>query len=126
LDGPNGQRVSFFLGIEIYLFEQLTHGDFWLGNVLFDGDDVSGVIDWEGAQMDGLRVVDGLHMLLMSCAVAQGASLAHYLCQLWADEIDDVALQQRIAKLCSQSGIDREDLNLSHCCYGLAFFCKKQ
>jgi hypothetical protein len=89
---------------------ELTHGDFWLGNVLFDGDDVSGVIDWEWAQMDGLRVVDGLHMLLMSSAVANGASLAHYLCQLWADEIDDVALQQRIAKLCSQSGIGRGDL----------------
>jgi Phosphotransferase enzyme family len=90
--------------------EELTHGDFWLGNVLFDGDDVSGVIDWEWAQMDGLRVVDGLHMLLMSCAVAHGASIAHYLYQLWADEIEDVALQQRIANLCIQSGIDPEDL----------------
>jgi hypothetical protein len=90
--------------------EELTHGDFWLGNVLFDGDDVSGVIDWEWAQTDGLRVVDGLHMLLMSSAVAHGAPLSDYLYQLWADEIEDVALQQRIAKLCSLSGIDREDL----------------
>jgi hypothetical protein len=29
----------------------------------------------------------------------------YHLCQLWADEIDDVAMQQRIAELCSQTGI---------------------
>jgi hypothetical protein len=88
----------------------LAHGDFWLGNVLFNGDDVSGMIDWEWAQRDGLRVVDGLQMLLMSCAVAHDVSIAHYLCQFWADEIDDAALQQRIASLGIQSGLDRDDL----------------
>ena len=29
----------------------------------------------------------------------------YHLCQLCADEIDDVAMQQRIAELCSQTGI---------------------
>jgi hypothetical protein len=29
----------------------------------------------------------------------------HLFCQLWADEIDDVAMQQRIAEFCSQTGI---------------------
>jgi hypothetical protein len=28
-----------------------------------------------------------------------------FFCQLWADEIDDVAMMQRIAELCSQTGI---------------------
>jgi hypothetical protein len=88
----------------------LTHGDFWLGNVLFSGDTVSGIIDWEWAQKDGFVLVDALHMLLMSTATANGGRVAHYLRQLWADEIGDAALQERIAKLRIQSGMDKDDL----------------
>jgi hypothetical protein len=91
----------------------LTHGDFWLGNVLFNGDEVAGIIDWEWAQKDGLRVVDGLHMLFMSNAVTHGVPLAHYLCQLWADEISDIAMQQRIDRLSIQFGMDRDDLKFA-------------
>ena len=88
----------------------LTHGDFWLGNVLFSGDSVSGIIDWEWAQKDGFVLVDALHMLLMSFSVANGGRVVHYLRQLWADEISDAALQERIVKLRVQSGMDKDDL----------------
>jgi hypothetical protein len=88
----------------------LTHGDFWLGNVLFNGDSVSGIIDWEWAQEDGFVLVDALHMLLMSVATANGGGIAHYLRQLWADEIGDAALQERIVKLRIQSGMGKDDL----------------
>jgi thiamine kinase-like enzyme len=88
----------------------LTHGDFWLGNVLFSGDNVTGIIDWEWAQKDGFVLVDALHMLLMSTADANGGRVVHYLRQLWADEISDAALQERIVKLRIQSGMDKEDL----------------
>ncbi|HUZ97330.1 MAG TPA: phosphotransferase [Edaphobacter sp.] len=88
----------------------LTHGDFWLGNVLFSGDTVSGIIDWEWAQKDGFVLVDALYMLLMSTAAANGGRVSHYLRQLWADEIGDAALQERIAKLRIQSGMDKDDL----------------
>ena len=30
----------------------ITHGDFWLGNVLFTDGAVSGVINWEWAERD--------------------------------------------------------------------------
>ena len=76
--------------------EELTHGDFWLGNVLFNGNDVSGVIAWEWAQMDGLRVVDGLHMLLMSRAVAHKASLAHYLCRRGVTRCNELPLESQV------------------------------
>jgi hypothetical protein len=88
----------------------VTHGDFWLGNVLFKGDTVSGIIDWEWAQRDGFLQIDVLHMLLMSCAVENDRHIAHYLRQLWADEIGDTALHQRIARLCIQFGVDKDDL----------------
>lgn len=35
-----------------------VHGDFWFGNVLVTGDDVSGVIDWESAAMSGCPLRD--------------------------------------------------------------------
>jgi hypothetical protein len=88
----------------------LTHGDFWLGNLLFSGDRISGIIDWEWAQIDGFVLVDALHLLLMSTADANEGRIAHYLRQLWADEISDAALQERIVKLRIQSGVDKDDL----------------
>jgi phosphoribosylanthranilate isomerase len=88
----------------------ITHGDFWLGNVLFKGDTVTGIIDWEWAQREGFLQVDVLHMLLMSCAVENDCHIAHYLRQLWADEIEDTALQERISRLCLQFDADKDDL----------------
>jgi hypothetical protein len=88
----------------------LMHGDFWLGNLLFSGDRISGIIDWEWAQEDGCASVDVLHMLLMSVADANGGRIAHYLRQFWADEISDPALRERIARLSLQSGMDTNDL----------------
>ena len=88
----------------------VTHGDFWLGNVLFSGDAVSGIVDWDCAQSDGLGLVDVMYMLLMSYAAAHGLHIAHCLRQLWADEINDGALQTRIASLHSKSGVDKDDL----------------
>ena len=88
----------------------ITHGDFWLGNVLFSGGNVTGIIDWEWGQKDGFVLVDALHMLLMSPADANGDRVVNYLRQLWADEIGDAALQERIVRLRSQFGIDKDDL----------------
>ena len=44
----------------------VTHGDLWYGNVLYRGDTVAGIVDWEFAQPDGFLEVDGLHMMLGS------------------------------------------------------------
>ncbi|HEX4155395.1 MAG TPA: phosphotransferase [Acidobacteriaceae bacterium] len=89
----------------------LAHGDFWLGNVLFHGDTISGIIDWEWARKDGVRAVDGLYLLLMSCANVHEVSITHYLCQLWSGEIDDAALRERISTLAARCGLERNDLN---------------
>jgi hypothetical protein len=93
-----------------HLRGELAHGDFWLGNVLFNGDAIAGLIDWEWAHTEGYRVVDALYMVLMSCAVANDVSIADYLCQLWSGEIEDDAMEERIARLGVASGMDRDDL----------------
>lgn len=35
-----------------------VHGDFWLGNILFSGERISGVVDWEAASASGEPVRD--------------------------------------------------------------------
>ena len=41
-----------------------THGDFTPANVLFDGVQVSGIVDWGGARRDRPAVIDGYLMLI--------------------------------------------------------------
>ena len=88
----------------------VTHGDFWLGNVLFSNAAISGIIDWEWSQSDGVELVDIMHMLFMSYAMSHNLHIAHCLRQFWGDEIDDGALRTRIASLGAKYGLDGNDL----------------
>lgn len=88
----------------------LAHGDFWLGNILFRGDSLAGIIDWEWARRDGIRMVDVLHMLLFSSAMEHDASFGLYLRRLWSDEIDEPELSSRIARIFTQSGMGKDDV----------------
>jgi hypothetical protein len=91
---------------------EMSHGDLWFGNVLFIGSSVTGIVDWEWARMDGVKVVDLLHLLLMSYAFFRnvGISIGHTLRQFWLDEIADQALLQRLKDLRTTFGIDDHDL----------------
>ncbi|HEY3531225.1 MAG TPA: aminoglycoside phosphotransferase family protein [Nocardioides sp.] len=44
-----------------------VHGDFWFGNLLVTGDEVSGVIDWESAAMSGCPLRDRARFALSYC-----------------------------------------------------------
>jgi hypothetical protein len=89
---------------------ELAHGDFWLGNILFKGDSLAGIIDWEWARRDGIRMVDVLHMLLFSSAMEHDASFGLYLRRLWSDEIDESELSSRISTVFTQAGMARDDV----------------
>lgn len=88
----------------------IAHGDLWLGNVLFSGDSVSGIIDWEWAHRDGLRVVDALHLLFMSYSEFRKASIAETLRSFWSDAVEDVELNARLTRLCTTLRLDLDDL----------------
>lgn len=89
---------------------ELAHGDFWLGNVLFRGNSVAGIIDWEWARPDGIRLVDVLHMLIFSPAMEHDVSFPLTLRRLWADEIDDKELSDRLRTIFNQHGMDANDV----------------
>ncbi len=88
----------------------VAHGDFWLGNVLFSGDSVSGIIDWEWAHADGLRLVDALHLLLMSYSVFRNISIAEMLRSFWSDAVDDPEMKIRLNGFCRTFGMHEHDL----------------
>jgi aminoglycoside phosphotransferase (APT) family kinase protein len=51
------------------------HGDFWPGNVLASDGTVTGVVDWDRAQPDQLRLHDLLHLHLFARRLATGDEL---------------------------------------------------
>lgn len=48
----------------------VTHGDYWLGNVLVrpQGNEIAGIVDWGAARADGLPVQELHHLLLTTRA----------------------------------------------------------
>jgi hypothetical protein len=103
----------------------VTHGDFWLSNVLFRGDTIAGIIDWEWARRDGIPLVDVMYMLLFTSACEHDVTFTQYLRQLWADEIDEAPLTSRIATMGTQSGMDKDDLKFIALALWFDFLCQR-
>jgi Phosphotransferase enzyme family len=87
----------------------LAHGDLWIGNVLFSGDQVAGIVDWEWGHSDGLQVVDTLYLLLASHSVFRNSGMAQPFRELWADEVADRSLRDRLRDLRLHFGLDSTD-----------------
>lgn len=102
----------------------VSHGDLWLGNALFSGDAITGIIDWEWACRDGLRIVDALNLLFMSYSVFHNRSIAKTLRDFWCDSLDDDDLDSRLAALSRKCRLDRDDLK--HAALLLWFDCLRQ
>lgn len=91
----------------------VTHGDFWLGNILFLDNSVSGIVDWEWAHRDGLRLLDALQLLFMSYSVFRNIGIAETLRSFWSDTIGDDELKVRLAGLCHAFGLHNSDLKFA-------------
>jgi aminoglycoside phosphotransferase (APT) family kinase protein len=58
------------------------HGDFWLGNLLFDRTLLpTGIVDWEAAAPLELPLHDVLHLLLYTRRLTTGRELGQMLCE---------------------------------------------
>jgi hypothetical protein len=87
----------------------LTHGDYWLGNVLFVGNTVTGIVDWERARPCGTPGVDALHLALMSLAMEGRRDIVSYLGQLWTRQWESRFLADHVAKLEAAYGLTADD-----------------
>jgi ubiquinone/menaquinone biosynthesis C-methylase UbiE/aminoglycoside phosphotransferase (APT) family kinase protein len=59
------------------------HGDFWPGNLLSTAkcDQLTGVVDWEFAECEGMPLIDLLHLLLYTEALAVGRPFSQVLAE---------------------------------------------
>jgi aminoglycoside phosphotransferase len=89
----------------------LTHGDYWIRNVLFDetGREVTGIVDWERCRLNGTPGLDALHLALMSLAMEQGRDVAGMLEQAWTRQWESVFLASYVARVEAEYGLDADD-----------------
>jgi len=65
----------------------VVHGDFWSGNLLFDGGRLTGVIDWDSWSEQGVPGLDLLHLWAEELRRERGVSYGKLIEQrFWADE----------------------------------------
>jgi O-antigen/teichoic acid export membrane protein/aminoglycoside phosphotransferase len=74
-----------------------THGDLWLGNVLFDPDpvrpSVTGVVDWEASRAEDMPAVDLAHLVLATRCAIEGREIAEVVGPL-LDESDSLSADE--------------------------------
>jgi Phosphotransferase enzyme family len=87
----------------------LTHGDYWLGNVLFVGNTVTGIVDWERARACGIPGLDALHLALMSLAMDSRRDILSYLGQLWTRQFETRFLADYVTHLKAAYGLTDDD-----------------
>ena len=57
----------------------VTHGDLWAGNLFVRGGRLTGVIDWDGARLDGIPGTDLLHLVVSTRRARAGGDIG----QVW-------------------------------------------
>ncbi len=88
----------------------VAHGDFTLGNVLFKGDMLIGIIDWDHVRKDGIPLVDALFMIINSYSGERRIPEGKLFRELWTGEFEDDAFAERIALVRAESGMDKDGL----------------
>jgi hypothetical protein len=77
------------------------HGDFWHGNLLTaeDAPDVTGIVDWDGADDDQLALHDMVHLHVFSRRLAHG------------DELGDIVVRALNGSLAETLGLPAEQVS---------------
>jgi peptidoglycan/xylan/chitin deacetylase (PgdA/CDA1 family) len=106
---PDGARVARELAqrIETELRDVAVgfgHGDFWAGNLLTQDGRLSGVVDWEGAGMGRLPVVDLLHLQMSSAALRSRRPHGRIV----IENLERVGEDPLVRTYCERLGLDLE------------------
>ena len=96
----------------------LTHGNFWLGNVLFDtGNALAGVIDWDCMAEHALPAIDLMYLLVRTHSLMRGISFGEAFAD-WIDAESLPFLDECAARHCHELSIGAELVTaLSYCCW---------
>jgi aminoglycoside phosphotransferase (APT) family kinase protein len=89
----------------------LVHGDYWLGNVLFNNSQqVTGIIDWERCRKTGCPGLDAIHLVMASYSVWRAQPLPAVLEQIWTQRWESRFLVDQIAGVQKLFGLSGQDL----------------
>jgi aminoglycoside phosphotransferase (APT) family kinase protein len=93
-----------------------SHGNFWLGNVLFDtANNLTGVIDWDCATAFSLPALDLIYLLVRTQSLARSTSFGEALAD-WIDAESLPFLDDCITRHCRELSIPTELIApLSYC-----------
>jgi hypothetical protein len=89
-----------------------VHGDYWLGNILFDGNPpkVSGILDWDRSRVDGCSGYDALHLLCTSVAMHGEYSISRCFQQIWSADTTDSIMSRILGEIRRAFGVTERDL----------------
>ena len=84
-----------------------THGDFWPGNLLTTerGDSLTGVVDWEFSDLEGIPLLDLMHLLLYTKGLLSGKGFTRSLAERFSAhrfESDEIPF---VKEYCAELGI---------------------
>jgi hypothetical protein len=89
-----------------------VHGDYWLANLLFDGEParLSGIVDWDRARADALCGLDALHLGIASVATRSGRSMGEVLATVFEPRRAHALFAEHLARVERVLGLSRETL----------------
>jgi aminoglycoside phosphotransferase (APT) family kinase protein len=121
--GESGRYCQLAAHVEHQLAAQdlpsvYAHGNFWLGNVLFDADDrVTGVIDWDCTTERALPTVDLIYLLVRTYSLTRHISFGEAIAD-WIDAESVPLLDDCLARHCRELSIATELIDsLSYCAW---------
>uniref|UniRef100_UPI001F225BE3 phosphotransferase n=1 Tax=Falsiroseomonas oryziterrae TaxID=2911368 RepID=UPI001F225BE3 len=89
----------------------LVHGDYWLGNLLFDAEGaVCGIVDWERCRQDGCAGLDALHLAAASYGVWRARPLALVFEEIWTRRWSSPFLQEHVAAVTAAIALSEKDV----------------
>lgn len=97
----------------------LTHGDYWIRNILFDRttSEVTGIVDWERSRLDGIPGFDALHLVMTSLSERSG-DVCDYLEQIWTGKWQSELLATYVRRV--QDAYNLSDDDIAH--LGIFFY----
>lgn len=97
----------------------LTHGDYWIRNMLFaESGEVTGIIDWEWSRRYGTPGVDALHLAFMTLVMERDHDITEYIEQTWTGRWESDFLAAYIAQVQDAFDLDTDDI-----CHLAALLC---
>lgn len=89
-----------------------THGDFWPGNLLSTarGDRLTGVVDWEFADPEGMPLLDLLQLLLVTKGLSSGKGFTRLLVERLSTRRFEEDERPFVEEYCCQLGISTRSI----------------